>query len=168
MAKFIVFIYFLLICQFAGIAQAKTLQAIRVDEAPRIDGILDEPIWQSAPYATDFITRSPVFGRPGNDRTEVRVLYDNIAIYVGVHLYADPSMIRRQLTPRDQERDADVDYFAVFIDSYKDRQNAYQFVVTSRNVQSDARVSPNITPASGVYGDLSWDAVWDSRVSMAA
>lgn len=168
MAKLIVFISFLLLCQFTGIAQTKTLQAIRVDEAPRIDGMLDEPIWRSAPSATDFITSSPVFGRQGRDRTEVRVLYDNTAIYVGVHLYGDPSQIRRQLTPRDQERNADVDYFAVFIDSYKDRQNAYQFVVTSRNVQSDARVSPNITPSSGVYGDLSWDAVWDSRVSVVA
>lgn len=134
----------------------------------RIDGILDEPAWETAMRADSFITNSPIYGKPATTKTEVKILYDNTAMYVGVYLHDDPRNIRRQFTARDQERQADVDYFSVFIDTYKDRQNAYQFLVTSRNVQSDARISPNAPTGFGIYGDLSWDAVWDSKVSMHA
>ncbi len=108
----------------------------------------------------------PLLGNLQADSTAVKVLYDNTAIYIRDILYGNPAEIRKQFTPRDQERMANVDHFAVFIDSYKDRQNAFQFLVTSRNVQSDARISAAVIPANGVYGDLSWDAVWDSKVSM--
>lgn len=147
------------------VAQPKNITALKIDHAPKIDGQLDENFWMLAPVATDFITTSPVYGKPATARTEVRVAYDNSALYIAAHLYDDPSKIRKQFTPRDQEQRADVDYFSVFLDTYKDRQNAFQFVVTSRNVQSDARVSPQAQTDFGVYGDISWDAVWDSRVS---
>ncbi|MEP7258295.1 MAG: carbohydrate binding family 9 domain-containing protein, partial [Flavitalea sp.] len=149
----IIVIFLLLIHGVSGMAQLKKIGAVKISDAPRIDGSLDEAVWQMATPATEFVTTSPVYGKPASDRTEVRVLYDNTSLYIGAYLYGDPALIRRQFTPRDQERQGDVDHFAVFIDSYKDKQNAYQFLVTSRNVQSDARVSPNITPASGIYGD---------------
>lgn len=146
-------------------AQVKTSRSVKTTAVPRIDGSLDEPAWQTAPVFTDFITNSPVFGNPATSRTEVRVLYDNTALYIGAYLYDDPAAIRRQFTARDEEVRADVDYFSIFLDTYKDHQNAFQFLVTARNVQSDARVSPNVETSFGVYGDLSWDAVWDSKVS---
>ena len=121
----------ILICLCARIladAQPKNLEAHKTSQAIRIDGSLDELVWQKAPAAKEFITNTPEYGKPSSSRT-------------------------------------DVDYFAVFLDTYRDRQNAFQFQVTSRNVQSDARVSPQAQTDFGVYGDLSWDAVWDSRVS---
>ena len=120
--------------------------------APRIDGVLEDVVWKQAPTATDFITNTPVFGKPASSKTEVRVVYDNSAIYIGAYIFDDPGQIRKQFTPRDQELRADVDYFAVFLDTYHDRQNAFQFLVTSRNVQSDARVSPQTLTDFGVYG----------------
>lgn len=156
---------FLCIC-LTSIGQLKVTRAVKIEQTPRIDGSLDEAIWRLAPEATGFITATPSYGLPATDSTSVKILYDNTAIYIGATLYGDPKLIRKQFTPRDQERIADVDYFSVFIDSYKDRQNAFQFVVTSRNVQSDARISPGFEPEGGVYGELSWDAVWDSKVSM--
>lgn len=147
-------------------AQPKNIRAIKVSQAPRIDGILEEAIWGKVPIATDFITNTPVFGKPSSAKTEVQVVYDNTSIYIGAYIYDDPGQIRRQFTPRDQELRADVDYFSVFLDTYRDRQNAFQFLVTSRNVQSDARVSPQAQTDFGVYGDVSWDAVWDSRVTI--
>lgn len=159
----IVLILLWLIPGISALSQ-KNIRAISVIHAPKIDGNLDESEWSAAPIATDFITNSPVFGKPASSKTEVRVLYDNNAIYIGALIYDDPKLVRKQFTSRDQEQRADVDYFAVFLDTYKDRQNAYQFLVTSRNVQSDARVSPQAVTDFGVYGDLSWDAVWDSRV----
>lgn len=134
----------------------------------RIDGTLDDEAWKAAPSVTDFITNSPVFGKPSKFPTEVKILYDNTAIYVGAYIHDDPANIRRQFTARDQVAQANVDYFSVFLDTYKDNQNAFQFLVTSRNVQSDARVSPNATNGYGVYGDLTWDAVWESRVTFVA
>ena len=148
-------------------AQQKNLQAIEVKVSPKLDGDLDEAAWKDAPVATNFITNSPVYGEPSTVRTEVRVVYDHTAIYVGAYLYEKPAYIRRQMTLRDGEQRQNVDYFSVFFDTYQDKQSGFQFLVTSRNVQTDARLSPN-TPANGfgTYGDLSWDAVWDSRVSM--
>ncbi len=148
-------------------AQIKNLQANAISVAPRLDGNLDDAAWKNAPLATEFITNTPVFGNPSIVKTEVKLVYDNQAIYVGAYLYEDPSLIRKQMTLRDAEQRQDIDYFAVFFDTYHDKQTGFQFLVTARNVQTDARLSPN-TPANGfgTYGDLSWDAVWDSRVSM--
>jgi hypothetical protein len=164
MLRTLFFITTLLLAGFISFGQIKTIQAIKISDAPRIDGSLDEPIWQTVPVAKEFITNTPVYGLPSAFNTEVRIVYDNNALYVGAYIYDDAALIRKQFTPRDQERQADVDYFSIFIDTYKDRQNAYQFLVTSRNVQSDARVSPNIEANFGIYGDLTWDAVWDSKV----
>jgi hypothetical protein len=144
-------------------AQVKTTLSVKVAVPPKIDGSLDDAAWQQVPIATDFITNSPVFGNPAL-KTEVKVVYDNSAIYIGAYIYDDPSQVRHQFTVRDDVNRNDVDYFSVFLDTYQDRQNAYQFQVTSRNVQSDARISPGFKPQFGVYGDLSWDAVWDSKV----
>jgi hypothetical protein len=152
---------------YAGLqAQPKLTQAIQVAQAPRIDGSLDDAAWQQAPVAFDFVTNSPVFGKPAALKTAVRVVYDDNAIYIGAYLYDDPQEIRQQYTTRDNQHQANVDYFSVFLDTYKDRQNAFQFLVTARNVQTDSRVSANYTGEEGTYGDITWDAVWDSKVGV--
>src|ERR1700730_9026867 len=157
----------LLVAVLHSVAQIKTLQAIEVKLSPKLDGNLDDAAWKDAPVATDFITNTPTFGNLSIVKTDVKIVYDNTAIYVGAYLYDQPSLVRKQMTLRDGEQLQDVDYFAVFFDTYHDKQSGFQFLVTERNVQTDARLSPN-TPANGfgTYGDLSWDAVWDSRVSM--
>ena len=90
------------------------------------------------------------------------------AIYIGAYLYDDPSLIRKQITARDGEQQKDVDYFSVFFDTYNDHQNGFQFLVTSANVQTDARLGPNLGGDFGEYGDKTWDAVWESKVQMKA
>jgi hypothetical protein len=158
-------VYILPLLTYAGLyAQPKITRAIKVSQAPRIDGSLDDSVWQQAPVASDFITNTPVFGQPASVQTTVRVVYDNTSVYIGAYLYDDPAEIRRQFTTRDNVQRANVDYFSVFLDTYKDRQNAFQFLVTARNVQTDARVSSNASNQEGTYGDVSWDAVWESKV----
>ena len=147
-------------------AQQKTLQAVKAPDAPRMDGLLDDPVWQTAPAAGSFVTNSPVFGKSAATKTTVKVVYDNTALYIGAYIQNESKGTRRQFTTRDNQNRADVDYFAVFIDTYKDRQNAYQFLVTTRNVQTDSRLSPIAANGDGSYGDLSWDAVWESRVAI--
>jgi hypothetical protein len=148
--------------------QTKHLEAIKAVQAPKIDGELDDPAWQTAPAATDFIQNFPHYGSPSAVRTSVKILYDDYAVYVGAYLYDDPKVIRKQLTARDEEQQTDVDYFSVFFDTYHDKQNGFQFLVTSRNVQTDARLGPNLGGDYNNYGDRTWDAVWDSQVKMQA
>lgn len=147
-------------------SQQRIMNAVKATGAPIIDGDLSDSAWLQAPVATNFIQNFPNVGSPSTVRTEVRVLYDNSAIYIGAYLYDNPSLIRRQITARDEEQMKDLDYFSVFFDTYNDHQNGFQFLVTSSNVQTDARMSPNFSPAFGEYGDKTWDAVWDSRVSI--
>lgn len=148
-------------------SQEKALQAIKLTHPPpRIDGNLDDLAWKDAQVATDFIQNFPGFGLPASQKTEVKIIYDDAAIYVGAFLYDDPALIRKQITARDQEQFKDLDYFSVFFDTYNDHQNGFQFLVSSSNVQTDARLSPSAVTAFGEYGDKTWDAVWDSKVAI--
>ena len=147
-------------------AQHRSLQAVKAFLPPRVDGSLTDSAWNNVPEASGFITNSPVFGKASGFTTSVKVLYDDAAIYIGAYLHEDPLTIRRQFTTRDNQNRANVDYFSVFIDTYNDHQNAYQFSVTTRNVQTDARLSAAAKPEFGIYGDLSWDAVWESKIEM--
>src|SRR5687768_1843973 len=106
MLKAIVLTYIFLSCCLVCFVQYKTAVALKITNTPRIDGILDEKIWNEASPATGFITSTPSFGNPAADTTSVKILYDNTAIYIGAILYGDPALIRKQFTPRDQERQA--------------------------------------------------------------
>lgn len=148
-------------------SQVKTLQAVKANISLQIDGVLNEEIWNDTiPVATGFIQYFPEYGNAASQKTEVKVIYDNTAIYIGAHLYDDPALIRKQITARDDEQQKDLDYFSVFLDTYNDKQNGFQFLVTSSNVQTDARILPNQTYPLGEFGDKTWDAVWESKVSI--
>ena len=141
---------------------------MKTGQTPKIDGKLDDAAWSNCTPFGNFIQNYPAYGMPASQKTEVRILYDNSAIYVGAYLYDDPSLIRRQVTARDGEQQTDVDYFSIFFDTYNDNQNGFQFLVTTANVQTDARLNASYTGQFGSYGDKTWDAVWESRVSIEA
>ena len=149
-------------------AQVQTVQAIKVNRAPKIDGNLDDSAWRSVPSITNFTQNFPDWGKPATRETDVKIVYDNSAIYVGAYLFDDPVNIRRQLTARDAEQQTDADYFSVFFDTYNDHQNGFQFLVTSANVQTDARLGPNLGGDFNSFGDKTWDAVWESSTSLKA
>jgi hypothetical protein len=150
----------------ACFAQQKSVTAVKGGTPPRIDGNLDDAAWQNAPTATDFIQLFPQPNSAPTSKTDVKILYDDDAVYISAYLYDDPSQIRRQLTARDGEQQSDADYFSVFFDTYNDLQNGFQFLVTSSNVQTDARLGANTNAGFGNYGDKSWDAVWQSATSI--
>jgi len=139
------------------------MAAVRTAIAPKIDGQLNDESWKQAPVFTDFVQNYPLFQGKLTNRTEVRLLYDDNAVYVSAFMQDDPALVRKQLTARDGEQQQDVDYFAVFFDTYNDQQNGFQFLVTSANVQTDAKVTPGSSGNFGNYGDKSWDAVWESE-----
>ena len=67
----------------------KAISSFRTSVAPKLDGVLTDECWRNAPVASSFITNSPVFGNNASQTTEVRVLYDNDAIYIGAYMH-DP------------------------------------------------------------------------------
>ncbi len=159
------YLLFVSLLSFANGEPERSLQAVKLNGSIKIDGELNEQIWQSAPVAENFVVNSPNFGAASDYKTKVFILYDNSSIYIGAYLYDDPKQVRKQLTARDREGRQDVDYFSVFFDTYNDDQNGFQFLVTSRNVQSDGRLSPTNSSQFGPPTDYSWDAVWESKVS---
>ncbi|MBK7562534.1 MAG: carbohydrate binding family 9 domain-containing protein [Chitinophagaceae bacterium] len=156
----------LLVCGISLYSQERSLQAVKVSQAPKIDGNLNDEAWVNVPEATNFIQNYPVTGKPASQKSIIKVIYDNSAIYVGAYLYDNPALIRKQITARDAEQQKDVDLFSIFFDTYNDDQNGFQFVVTSANVQSDAKLDPNYGGRFGDYGDRTWDAVWESKVQI--
>jgi hypothetical protein len=148
------------------LCQPKTIAAFKTSRSPIIDGNIDDAVWQQAPVASDFMQYAPSYGTHVSAKTVVKVLYDDEALYIAAYLYDDPSLIRKQITARDGEQQQDVDFFSVFVDTYNDQQNGFQFLVTTANVQSDAKLTPTITPLYTQYGDKTWDAVWESKVRM--
>jgi hypothetical protein len=126
---------------------------------PVIDGRLDEDVWASAPVATDFVQREPQEGAPATQRTEVRVLYDASAIYVGARMFdTHPDSIVGALSRRDNGIYSD--WFHLGFDSYHDRRTAFVFGVNARGVQQDILVSDD------TRFDGTWDAVWSSAVAI--
>lgn len=133
----------------------KKVAAVRVEHPPKIDGVLDDAEWQDVPVATDFVQNAPKPGAPAGMCSEVRIVYDDVAVYVGAQLYDDhPDSILHELSQRDNEANADL--FGVFFDTYNDDINAYGFFVTSAGVQLDGRYSSQ-------GQDLNWNAVWQSQ-----
>lgn len=157
-----VFILCFVISSFTFAQQTKkSVNAIRAPKSPSIDGILDEPFWQDADIAKDFVMFQPGEGdkEPENRRTEVKIAYDNEAIYFGAILYdPEPDKIPMQFGGRDEIRN--VDFFLISLNPFNDYQNDYEFVVMSTNAQADAKVFP-----SG-REDFGWNAVWDSEVKV--
>ncbi|MBI5857542.1 MAG: carbohydrate binding family 9 domain-containing protein [Sphingobacteriales bacterium] len=158
----------LLLISVSLYSQPKSIQAVKTEQAPKIDGNLDDATWTTAAVLDGFIQNFPTYGLPVSQKTEVKILYDNSAIYVGAYLYDDPVQVRKQITARDDEGQKDVDFFSVFFDTYNDHQNGFQFLVTTANVQSDSKPGPGYDGVFGNFGDKTWDAVWESSVKMQA
>ena len=139
-------------------SQKKILQTKFTSEKIEVDGKLDEAIWQSVPIATDFIMFDPDNGKkiPENKKTEIRVLYDNDAIYIGAVMYDEnPEKILKEITQRDSFGTSDL--FGVFINGFNDGQQDFQFFVNAADGQADCIT----TDTNGE--DYSWDAVWKSK-----
>jgi hypothetical protein len=132
-----------------------TMSAARRDGPIMLDGRLDEAAWQKAPASRNFTQSWPNPGQPGLDPTEVRVLYDDDAIYVGLRLFdSHPDSIAAQLARRDVSGIYS-DWAHVIIDSYHDRRTAFRFTVNPKGVQKD------VYNSNDNVEDANWDAVWE-------
>lgn len=148
---------FILFPWFHSAQSTKTLQAVRTDKAPVIDGKKDE-VWNQAEMATGFVMMEPGQGQPEPElyKTTVRLLYDDAALYILAEMKVpDVKQIVREFSLRDQFSMSD--WFSVMLNPFLAPGNTYVFVVTSAGTQMDGIQSSNNT-------DLSWNAVWKSEV----
>lgn len=156
----------LLMCQnIQGATDSlKHYQATRIHEKLKIDGNLNEPAWQKANTINDFVMFRPNEGGTPTQRTEVKIIYDNSALYVGAILYdSAPDSILRELGLRDGADpssgsgfgDINADFFQIAFDPYNKRQDAYYFGVYASGVQADSKITDNL-----------FDAVWESAVNI--
>ena len=149
--------------QDATQGEIRIAQASRVEVAPKLDGRLDDPLWQQATPISNFLQREPYEGQPPTERTEVRVLYTKHAVYFGITCFdSNPRKVVATELRRDVSQHLD-DYFEIVIDAAHDRRNAYVFQVTPLGTQRDALITEEEQGGGDDDGDAGWDGVWTSE-----
>lgn len=152
-------IVFGFICFYITNAQnKKNITTTKISENISIDANLSEGVWEKAEIATDFIMFEPDNGKAIDQKkkTDVKILYDDEAIYVGAILYDDnPSKILKEITERDDFGTSDA--FGIFINGYNDGQQDFRFFVTAAGGQLDCIATEQLGE------DFSWNAIWESK-----
>lgn len=135
----------------------KNIGLAKIAEKVNVDGLLDEPFWINAEIASDFVQTEPVAGAPSSQRSEIKIAFDDQAIYIGAKLFDLRDSVTRTLSERDDYGNAD--WFGVVFDTYNSGTIGFGFVVTSAGVQID-----HLHQVNGIDGN--WNAVWQSAVKI--
>ncbi len=137
---------------------SRHMVAVRTTTPIVLDGILSEPAWQKAAPATHFTQNNPEEGTPATQDTDVRVLYDNANLYIGVVAHDDHAA---EIITNDLKKDFDTastDLFEVLIDTFHDERNGYLFATNPRGAKWDAQ---EVNDGRDVNSN--WDGIWDVR-----
>ena len=138
----------------------KEVTAVKIKKTVKIDASLEEVDWQNVPIAKNFVMFNQDNGKPELNelRTEVKVLYDDDAVYIGAILYDnEPSKILKEISERDNF--GVTDFFGVFINGFNDGQQEFSFFVSASDGQMDlVRTTED--------EDTSWDAIWESKAKI--
>lgn len=152
---------------------AGEIKAVRVAEGPRVDGLLDDPVWQSVPAITGFRMVEPRPGEDPSEKTEARVLYDGHSLYVGVYCYdSEPGRISANTMAHDSggssggaygmyggyhgSPTSSDDVVRVLLDPFQDKRNAYVFFVNPRGARGEGL-------AYAGDSSLNWDGIWEAK-----
>ncbi len=176
-ATFIKYLFYLILCSITlillfsitdspcaeeaeRIHPQRTITAVRINpEIPKIDGILDDEVWQHAPVSSDFLQKDPDEGEPATEKTTVQIVYDDEALYVGVLCYdSEPDKVVAQLTRRDGWVESDL--VSIDIDAHHDHQTANWFMVNAAGVKGDGQIY------NDTYKDGSWNGVWEAKAAI--
>jgi hypothetical protein len=135
-------------------AEGKTIGIARATSAPVVDGRLDDALWATATVIADLHQMNPVEYSTPTERTEIRIAYDDDALYVGAKLwYRDPATITARVL-RQGEGLSNEDRLAVILDPYLDRRSGYRFEVNAHGVRWDA-LYQNTTSV-----ESNWEGIW--------
>ena len=151
-----------------GDPETVDLIALRLESgaAIEVDGRLDEEAWERAIPITDFTQQEPVEGGTPSERTEIRVVYDEDALYIGAMLYDDPEGIVAFQKRRDGFLSAD-DRFMWILDTFGDGRTGYFFETTALGVRGDALISGG-GGGGGGGGGRAWDGIWQVQTRILA
>lgn len=141
-------------------AEGKSINLVRNGSAPKIDGVLDDPAWKEAAYFDDFHQVDPIYHGEPTERTEVYVLFDDDALYIGVHAFdSEPDKIRATQLAQNKSIRAD-DMIQVILDPFLNRRTGYSFFI-----------NPNGIRREGLYEkpyqmNRDWTGIWygDARI----
>ncbi|HYL28525.1 MAG TPA: DUF5916 domain-containing protein [Gemmatimonadales bacterium] len=137
---------------------AAAVRAVRASGPISIDGRPDEPAWSAALPIGGLTQRMPREGAAPSERTEIRVLFDDDAVYVAARLYdAAPDSVTAVLARRD--RTVSADRFLVFLDPYHDHRSGFYFGINAAGTLYDG------TLYNDDWNDDTWDGVWEGRAA---
>ena len=168
--------------ELSGQGSPKVVGAAPVEQLPVLDGtVLGDPAWEAAAPATGFRQNAPDEGRPATERTEVRIIFGDGTLYVGVVCYdREPSAIILNDSRRDSSLD-DADSFLMVLDTFLDRQNGFVFGTTPAGQEYDGQVineggdrggfgqagDGGFSRGSGGGFNLNWDGAWQVRTAIS-
>ncbi|NNF27409.1 MAG: carbohydrate binding family 9 domain-containing protein, partial [Gemmatimonadetes bacterium] len=130
--------------------------ATRITAAPEIDGVLDEGVWARARLIDRFIQQKPDAGRLSTERTEVRLLYDDDALYIGAELYDSSGLPPIIATLQRDPNTRDGDAFGITLDTFNDGKNSFAFFINPGGAVRDAQTSDD-----GRVSNAEWEAIYD-------
>ncbi len=134
-----------------------TAEPLRDGETILLDGLLDEPVWQRAVPAADFIQQDPILGGTPTERTEVHFAFDRDNLYMGVYNFdSEPDRMLGNTMKRDEFLSAD-DRFMWVMDTFLDQQTGYFFEMNPSGLMADSLMAPG-------GGNREWDGIWTAKV----
>ena len=144
--------------QSANGQNGRSVTAVRTSSPVRIDGVLSEPDWSTAEPATGFLQREPSVGDPASERTDVRILYDNDNLYIGVTCYdsAPERIVRTEMSVDGELRDDD--NFSIVLDTFNDKRNGFMFMINPNGARWDATIGDS---GFGIDSNEDWNGIWD-------
>ena len=139
----------------------RSLTILQIQEAPVLDGRLDEQAWQDAPVADQFVQRDPDEGMSATEKTQVSAIYDAENLYFGIRCFDTRAegILATELR-RDNNFNND-DSFAIILDTFHDHRNAFLFRINPRGTQYDALITDE-----GRDVNADWDEKWEVETQM--
>ena len=157
------------------------VKAVEFEKAPKIDGIIDNPLWGQGAIIEDFTQYEPIEGAPPSEKTKVYIGYDEDNLYIALRCFdSDPKAIRACLTQRDKVQGDDE--ITVYLDTFNDKKRAFAFQVNPCGIQSDGVLTEGGSRGGGGHGpgggggggggmgferiDRSWDTYFLAEASL--
>ena len=144
------------------------IEPTRTAEPPRLDGVLEDAEWRNAAVIDEFVQQEPSEGDPATERTVVRLMYDEHALYVGVEAYDSiPNGVIATEMRRDSRQLLDEDNFQLILDTFNDQRSGYMFVTSPLGAKLEQQIAEEgeggyrRVSSTNANVNLDWDGIWD-------
>ena len=129
---------------------------------PVLDGKLNDQCWVDIENINSFIQLEPSYNATPSEQSEIKIIQDEYAIYIGARLFdSNPNLIAQKFVNRDDFAKLSMsDWFSFSIDSHHDHQTGYEFIVNAAGVQFDSFLFDDTDE------EMNWDGSWEAMVSI--